>query len=140
MKKYNLSNIMKRAWEMVKKAGMTISEGLKRAWKEAKSSSMAELKGSVKQVAWAEDIRTKLVNELKSLYERGADLVLRTMKTEKKVSKVRLSKNYPTFVETLIKSVCSIEDAKWFIENKNAYKDISGYNVAGKIVDATNCF
>ena len=36
MKKYNLSNIMKRAWELVKKAGMTISSGLKKAWKEAK--------------------------------------------------------------------------------------------------------
>lgn len=36
MKKYNLSQIMKRAWELVKKAGMTISEGLKNAWKEAK--------------------------------------------------------------------------------------------------------
>lgn len=30
MKKYNLSNIMKRAWEMVKNMGMTISEGLKK--------------------------------------------------------------------------------------------------------------
>lgn len=28
MKKYNLSNIMKRAWELVKKAGLCISEGL----------------------------------------------------------------------------------------------------------------
>lgn len=37
MKKYNLSKIMKRAWELVKKAGMTISSGLKKAWKEAKS-------------------------------------------------------------------------------------------------------
>ena len=35
--KYNLSNIMKRAWELVKKAGMTISSGLKKAWKEAKN-------------------------------------------------------------------------------------------------------
>ena len=38
MKKYNLSNIMKRAWEMVKTFGATISEGLKEAWKEAKSA------------------------------------------------------------------------------------------------------
>lgn len=37
MKKYNLSEIMKRAWELVKKAGLSISEGLKKAWKEAKS-------------------------------------------------------------------------------------------------------
>lgn len=38
MKKYNLSKIMKRAWELVKKIGMTISEGLKKAWKEAKDA------------------------------------------------------------------------------------------------------
>lgn len=36
MKKYNLSKIMKRAWELVKNSGMTISSGLKKAWKEAK--------------------------------------------------------------------------------------------------------
>ena len=35
--KYNLSNIMKRAWELVKKIGMTISSGLKKAWEEAKN-------------------------------------------------------------------------------------------------------
>lgn len=38
MKKYNLSKIMKRAWELVKKAGMTISSGLKKAWEEAKTT------------------------------------------------------------------------------------------------------
>ena len=37
MKKYNLSKIMKRAWELVKNAGLCISEGLKKAWKEAKN-------------------------------------------------------------------------------------------------------
>lgn len=36
MKKYNLSAIMKRAWELVKGLGYTMSEGLKKAWKEAK--------------------------------------------------------------------------------------------------------
>lgn len=38
MKKYNLSNIMKRAWELVKKEGMTLSSGLKKSWKEAKET------------------------------------------------------------------------------------------------------
>ena len=38
MKKYNLSKIMKRAWELVKEAGMTISSGLKKAWAEAKTT------------------------------------------------------------------------------------------------------
>ena len=36
MKKYNLSKIMKRAWELIKKLALTISEGLKQAWREAK--------------------------------------------------------------------------------------------------------
>lgn len=51
MKKYNLSNIMKRAWELVKKAGMTISSGLKKAWEEAK------------------EIKDNLVEELKANLE-----------------------------------------------------------------------
>lgn len=40
MKKYDLSKIMRRAWELVKKTRMTISSALKKAWKEAKE--MAE--------------------------------------------------------------------------------------------------
>lgn len=36
MKKYNLSNIMKRAWGFVRKLGLSISDGLKKAWTEAK--------------------------------------------------------------------------------------------------------
>lgn len=36
MKKYNLSAIMKRAWELVKKAGMTISSGLKKHGRKRK--------------------------------------------------------------------------------------------------------
>lgn len=40
MKKFDLSKIMRRAWELVKKAGLTISSGLKEAWKEARK--MAE--------------------------------------------------------------------------------------------------
>ena len=37
MKKYNLSNIMKRAWELVKGFNFSISLALKKAWSEAKS-------------------------------------------------------------------------------------------------------
>lgn len=37
MKKYNLSKIMKRAWEFVKKVAMTMSTALKQAWAEAKN-------------------------------------------------------------------------------------------------------
>lgn len=37
MKKYNKSAIMKRAWELVKKLAVTMSEALKQSWKEAKN-------------------------------------------------------------------------------------------------------
>ena len=53
MKKYDLSKIMKRAWELVKKAGMTISSGLKKAWQEAK-----EVK---------EDLLSKLMENLEEM-------------------------------------------------------------------------
>ena len=55
MKKYNLSNIMKRAWELVKKAGMTISSGLKKAWKEAKEMKenlVEELKANLEDMMY----------------------------------------------------------------------------------------
>lgn len=64
MKKYDLSKIMKRAWELVKKAGVTISDGLKRAWKEAKGIIM---KGTEKQVAFAKSLIEKFDTEMNGL-------------------------------------------------------------------------
>lgn len=58
--KYNLSKIMKKAWEYVKKLKMTISSGLKRAWRDAKME-LRELTGSPKQIKWANDIRQKML-------------------------------------------------------------------------------
>lgn len=99
MKKYNLSNIMKRAWELVRKAGLCISEGLKKAWKEAKH--MGEItKGSVKQIAWAKDIKEGMIKALNI-----------SLKNEKESGS-----NY--FVSIREKNLIDIEkisDAKWFI-------------------------
>lgn len=106
MKKYNLSNIMKRAWELVKKVGMTISSGLKKAWKEAKKmSEIAKLKGTPKQVKWAEHIRNKmgtfLVNYREEMIEKG--------EKRKKIDKIQRS------IELFI----TIDDSNFFIENRN---------------------
>ena len=66
MKKYNLSRIMKRAWEFVKKERMDISSALKKSWMEEKKmeEKMKDLIGTEKQVAWAESIRDNAVNTL----------------------------------------------------------------------------
>lgn len=78
-KRYDLSKIMRRAWELVKKAAMSISEGLRKAWREAKEAmeiKFAELKGSVKQIAWAADIRDNAIEAIRSIktwYENVSD-------------------------------------------------------------------
>ena len=61
MKKYNLSKIMKKAWEYVRKLKMTISSALKKSWMEEKMEKLKELKGSPKQIKWANDIRKKAI-------------------------------------------------------------------------------
>ena len=40
MKKYNLSHIMKRAWELYRRFSITFSEALHRAWLSAKSRAI----------------------------------------------------------------------------------------------------
>ena len=60
MKKYNLRNIMKRAWQLKKENNENIfAICLKIAWKEAKEGvkkMVKKLTGSKKQIKWAEDI------------------------------------------------------------------------------------
>lgn len=58
MKKYNLSNIMKRAWVLVKEMTFGISEALKKAWKEAKEG--AKMTGTEKQISFANSLVEKM--------------------------------------------------------------------------------
>lgn len=57
MGKYNLSKIMKRAWELVKNAAADMSAALKQAWKEAKKlkEDLAEtLKKNLEAMAYGD--------------------------------------------------------------------------------------
>lgn len=66
MKKYNLSKIMKRAWELVKKAGFGISEALKKAWNEAKKGG-TKMTGTEKQIDFANDLIKKMNEQFDAL-------------------------------------------------------------------------
>ena len=71
MKKYDLSKIMKRAWELVKKAGMTISSGLKKAWQEAKEvkkDKKKPTKAEVIQMLKNSGMSMEEINEIPVLY------------------------------------------------------------------------
>nr|DAE09267.1 MAG TPA: hypothetical protein [Siphoviridae sp. ctkJH11] len=66
MKKYNLSGIMKRAWEMVKKLGFGISEALKKSWNEAKGGE-TRMTVTEKQISFASDLIKKMNTQFDAL-------------------------------------------------------------------------
>ena len=103
MKKYDLSKIMKRAWELVKKAGMTISSGLKKAWEEAK---MAE-----------KTLKEKIMDELKDIVSDAADVYNYEI-TEKDWQNYGKDRTYYAVIET---RRCSKHYVKYdfgYVDNK----------------------
>lgn len=122
MKKYNLSNIMKRAWELVKKAGMTISDGLKKAWKEAKGME--------------ETLREKVIAGLNNLISESAD-VFNYQISEKLWENYGKSRTYFKIIETRESSRHYVEYDFGYIDNqKDVYipgkKDVFGkYTLSG---------
>ncbi|WP_203363104.1 hypothetical protein [Bacillus sp. REN10] len=70
-------NVMTRAWEIAKAAVVKFggkvkeyfAESLKLAWKEVKNAvaNLVELKGSDKQIAWANDIRDIFISHLPAI-------------------------------------------------------------------------
>ncbi len=74
------------------------------------------LKGTEKQVKWAEDIREKMIVDFEHLKKEGEILkVWNTLPLNpKKLTEEEITKSY----EELINSK---EDAKWFIENKQTW-------------------
>ena len=74
--KYNLSNIMKAAWNLVKTTGMSMSAALKNAWASAKSP--------LKQLHMKEWFACKVANEIRrNLHTTEIFAVLR--ETEKAI-------------------------------------------------------
>lgn len=56
MKKFNLSEIMKRAWAIVKNTGSTISAALRKSWAIAKEAVTVFVDGTDKQRAYAKRV------------------------------------------------------------------------------------
>ena len=113
MKKYNLSKIMKRAWDLVKKVGMTISSGLKKAWMEAKTNM--DLEGSEKQINWAKDIiadARKTIDDAISFYADDD--------AEEFAEEIRAAK---TIKENFEKFAASTRSAATIIDSRCAFKE-----------------
>lgn len=119
MKKYNLSNIMKRAWELVKKLGVTISEGLKNAWAEAKA------------VAVEENLRTKVIKAIESLISEAAD-VYEYRVSENVWEKYGKSRTYFKVIETRANSKHYVSYDCGYVDNKTETYVTGKVDVFGK--------
>lgn len=64
MKKYNLSEIMTKAWAIRRELLITMSAALKKAWALAKETK--KMLGTEKQVKWATEIRSNIVKTFES--------------------------------------------------------------------------
>ena len=116
MKKYNLSEIMKRAWSLARKFKTTISVGLKRAWAEAKAPELViSLSGSEKQIAWAQDIINTAINTCTNNIKKSVDEENRT--------------GYVGFFVNKIESLITCRE-----QIMNMFKSIDGCH-ASKIID-----
>lgn len=61
MKKYNLSKIMKYAWELVRGFGLSISDGLRRSW--AAEKYLAAKKSEKEEIERKRKISANVINE-----------------------------------------------------------------------------
>lgn len=126
MKKYNLSKIMKRAWELVKTTGVTISSGLKKAWEEAKTSMKKNKFEGIAKVA-------KIINGKQAMYvgtEFDSDSNYFTFNLWERGSMRRIyindyrrrsvgyiDLNNSNALETAFSKGEVIETANWFLDN-----------------------
>lgn len=79
---------------------------------------MVELKGTEKQVKWAEDIRNRIikVNEIFEKAIEGVDM-------DKMKKSTWIDDNMYVIAQTSLKNILAQEEAKFFIENFRGLKD-----------------
>ncbi|WP_077369727.1 hypothetical protein [Anaerosalibacter sp. Marseille-P3206] len=112
-----MKNIFKEAHEMTRKMKERYPEvdyqtqfGLYVSYlfEEGKEEEeVKELKGTPKQIAWAEDIRTKFLKQIGEAEERIAD-----RQNEK-------ADTYRAMFANAREKIVNIEDSAWFIDNRN---------------------
>lgn len=116
--------IMKRAWEIArngqKKFGGKVKEyfaiALKLAWKEVKSTvEIAQLKGTPKQVAWAETIRKNVLDGMEETFQKGAAWFdERGKRNEKYLQGLKEAREEYNEIK---KTLCAVEDAAYWIND-----------------------
>lgn len=87
---------------------------------------MVELKGTEKQVKWANDIRNRVIkiNEIFEKAIEGVDM-------DKMAKSTWLDDNMYVIAQTALKNILAQEDAKFFIDN---FKDLKDYMIENAMI------
>ena len=87
---------------------------------------MVELKGTEKQVKWAEDIRNRIikVNEIFEKAIEGVDM-------DKMAKSTWLDDNMYVIAQSSLKNILAQEEAKFFIEN---FRDLKDYMIENTLL------
>lgn len=129
--KYNKSEIMKAAWNLVKTAGMTISAALKAAWSAAKSVVKTITDGTEKQNAWANEIIRRPITQVK---ESIARLEVE-IKYGHAVSSIEPLRAAIAAYETRLKEYADTLTARFVIDNREHFCRMM-YNIVAKSLKA----
>ena len=93
---------------------------------EKGDNEMVELKGTEKQVKWAEDIRNRIikVNEIFEKAIEGVDM-------DKMAKSTWLDDNMYVIAQASLKNILAQEEAKFFIEN---FRDLKDYMIENTLL------
>lgn len=122
-----MKKVMVRAWEIARegakkfggKAVEYIAEALKLAWKEVKNAVKAQLKGTAKQVAWAEDIREAVVKFIERCAIKG--IAFYEEKGKKYPKALEKAERAKAQLKEVISKLNTEEDAGYWIDNWASY-------------------
>ena len=124
LKAHQMTREIKRQYQEVDyraQFGLCLSYLLKNR-KEEKGMEYPELTGTPKQVAWANDIREKMVEGMKQALEHRI-YMLRKYHSEQ-ISEEKIEKFKEECLELLKYMVETKTSAKWYIEHRSAAHDI----------------
>ena len=127
-------NLMKEAHKMTKQivseyGDVDYRTQLSLCWSflsQEGGKEMVELKGTEKQVKWAEDIRNRIikVNEIFEKAIEGVDM-------DKMAKSTWLDDNMYVIAQTSLKNILVQEEAKFFIEN---FRDLKDYMIENTLL------
>lgn len=129
--KYNKSEIMKAAWNMVKVAGITISAALKNAWAAAKSVIKTIVDGTDKQNAWANEILRKPIAQVKESIS-WLEVEIKYGHTVKSIEPLRAA---IAEYETRLVAFADTLTARFVIDNRAQFSRMM-YNIVAKSLKA----